>query len=164
MNPVDFEEYKFIKNNPETINQNILNRNLNKTIEKFNLPKSYYFKILNDRCKIHWAIIKEEDNKTFIYFINIYGQVFDKLEFENIKIAKRLLRKNHFISSNNKKCPYKPIEPLFLKLNNGKKSAPYSKGNLWIPQERYKNLNIQKKQRKSFFSNILNSKPTRKAK
>ena len=155
MNPLDFDEYKLIKNRTEILNKKNLNFAQNNNYKKFNLPKSFYFKILNDRCKIHWAVIMKETDKFCIYFINVFGQAFDKLEFKNINIAKRLLRKNKFISNNNKKCPYMPVEPIFIKLNIGKKSAPYSKGNLWRKQERYNIEAVSKKSKINFFNKIF---------
>ena len=105
-------------------------------IDRFEFPKYFYFKVLNDRCHIHWAIIKEENNKAIIYFINYRGIIFDKLEYKKVKKAQRELRKNKFAFCTNQKCPYLPISPVYLKLGQGKKSAPYSKGNLWNFKER----------------------------
>ena len=112
------------------------------------MPKNFWFKIYNDRLQIHFAFIVEEDNEICVFFSNAKGQVFDKLKYINKKIAKRLLRKNKFVSSSNKKCPFIPAQPLYKKLMSGRKTAPYSVGNLWIPQERYKNINYKIELRK----------------
>lgn len=108
------------------------------------MPKIFWFKIYNDRLQIHFAFIIEENNEIYVFFSNAKGQIFDKLEFKNKKIAKRLLRKNKFVSSSNKKCPYLPVTPLYKKIMTGKKTAPYSIGNLWITQERYKTIEYKK--------------------
>jgi len=99
--------------------------------ESFSMPKTFYFRILPDRLAIHWAIIKEVENKAIIYFINDWGRVFDKLELKSVKIARRQLRKNGFEFSTNRYCPKQPPQPIYINLSEGKKSAPYSKGNLW---------------------------------
>lgn len=99
--------------------------------EKFKFPQYYYFRYVPSRLTIHWAIIKEYENITKVYFINDRGRAFDELEFKSKKIAQRQLRKNGFYFSTNRYCPFRPIEPIFVKLSVGKKTAPYSKGNLW---------------------------------
>lgn len=99
--------------------------------EKFEFPQYYYFRYVPSRLTIHWAIIKEYENITKVYFINDRGRAFDELEFKSKKIAQRQLRKNGFYFSTNRYCPFRPIEPIFVKLSVGKKTAPYSKGNLW---------------------------------
>ncbi len=99
-------------------------------IESFNMPKNFYFRYLPDRIQIHWAVIKQEGERVFVYFINKYGRAFDKLEFNNIKIARRRLRKCGFDFSTNRHCYKSPWEPIYIQLSNGRKSAPYSKGNL----------------------------------
>ena len=104
----------------------------------FDFPKTFYFKYCPDRFEIHWAIIKEIDDKFKIYFINNGGRVFDELEFKKKKIAQRQLRKNGFDFSTNRFCPFIPPEPIYIKLSKGKKSAPYSKGNLWNKVQRNK--------------------------
>ena len=75
--------------------------------------------------------MREENENFVVYFINVSGQAFDKLEFKSKKQAQRALRRNHFYFSTNKHCPYIPINPIYVKLCEGKKSAPYSKGRLW---------------------------------
>ena len=55
------------------------------------------------------------------------------MEFRTKKLAQRALRRNKFYFSTNKKCPYEPVQPIYVKLGEGRKSAPYSKGNLWKP-------------------------------
>ncbi len=118
-------------------------------LEKFDMPKTFYFRYLPDRRVIHWAIIKgvnkvvnvRANNEVVIYFINNWGRVFDKIECKNIKIARRRLRRNGFDFSTNKYCPYTPPEPIYIKLSEGRKSAPYSKGNLWQSVQRTKNHN-----------------------
>lgn len=139
MNPLKFEQaiYKKQIESGEILFPEKYEIKRNISPLKFEMPKSFWFKVLNDRCEIHWAVIKNENQKYNIYFINVFGQVFDIIELSNVRIAKRLLRKNKFISSNNRKVPYMPIQPCFLYPEKGKKSAPYSKGNLWIRQERY---------------------------
>ena len=62
----------------------------------FDFPKSYYFRVLDDRLAIHWAVIRAEDGKWSVYFINVEGRAFDKLIFKSKKIAQRRLRKNKF--------------------------------------------------------------------
>ncbi len=105
-------------------------------IERFYMPKTFYFRYLPDRLIIHWAIIKQCDNCVNVYFINNYGRVFDKLEFKNIKIARRRLRKCGFDFSTNRFCPSIPREPIYIQLCCGKKSAPYSIGNLFQKVQR----------------------------
>ena len=109
-------------------------------IERFDMPKTFYFRYLPDRLKIHWAIIVPKCGgyrpPVYVYFINDWGRVFDKLEFKNVKIARRRLRRNGFDFSTNKYCPYMPPEPIYIKLSEGKKSAPYSKGNLFQSVQR----------------------------
>ena len=100
-------------------------------LETFEFPKCFYFRYISARRTLHWAIIKEYTNTTKVYFINDKGRVFDELEFKSKKIAQRQLRKNGFDFSTNRYCPFIPIEPIYVKLSEGKKSAPYSKGNLW---------------------------------
>lgn len=105
-------------------------------LETFEFPKTFYFRFYPDRMAIHWAIVKPAENFVNVYFINNWGRVFDKLEFKNIKIARRRLRKNGFDFSTNRFCPHLPPEPIYIKLSEGKKSAPYSKGNLWQKVQR----------------------------
>lgn len=100
-------------------------------LESFDMPKTFYFRYLPERSEMHWAIIKTEATCAKIYFIESWGRVFDILEFKNEKIARRRLRRNGFYFSTNKYCPFTPKEPLYIKLSQGNKSAPYSKGNLW---------------------------------
>ena len=95
------------------------------------MPKTFYFRYLPERSEMHWAIIKTEATCAKIYFIESWGRVFDILQLKNEKIARRRLRRNGFYFSTNKYCPFTPREPLYIKLSHGKKSAPYSKGNLW---------------------------------
>ena len=136
MKAQDFNEAKLIKTGYYL---NDLNEIKNRSeYTNFNMPKNFWFKIYNDRLQIHYAFIVDKNNNIYIFFSNVKGQIFDKLQFKNIKVAKRLLRKNKFVSSSNKKCPYLPITPLYEKIMTGKKTAPYSVGNLWIKQERYK--------------------------
>jgi hypothetical protein len=106
--------------------------------EHFSFPKTFYFKYCSCGAEIHWAIIKEVDNKFKIYFINNWGRVFDELEFGKKKIAQRQLRKNGFDFSTNTFCPFIPPEPIYIKLSKGKKSAPYSIGNKWKKIKRNK--------------------------
>ena len=98
MKPTDFEEAKWLKSFRYDSSA-IANREwfLNKydVVRRFPFPEYFYFKVLNDRCHIHWAIIKEEDNKAVIYFINYRGIVFDKLEYKKVRKAQRELRKNN---------------------------------------------------------------------
>ena len=135
MNPENFYEAKWRK-----VWHNNINRGgyLEKHPEflKFDFSETYYFRILDDRMAIHWAVIRPEDGKWSVYFINVEGRAFDKLIFKSKKIAQRRLRKNKFFFSTNKKCPYTPVNPIYVRLSSGKKSAPYSKGNLWIKSER----------------------------
>ena len=109
-------------------------------IERFNMPKTFYFRFLPDRLKIHWAIIVPNDSgyrpRVTVYFINDWGRAFDKLEFKNAIIARRRLRKCGFDYSTNKYCKYSPLEPIYIQLSEGKKSAPYSKGNLFQSVQR----------------------------
>lgn len=115
--------------------------------KRIEFPKTFYFRYLPDRRAIHWAIIKKineadnNDKRVNIYFINDWGRVFDKLEFKNIKIARRRLRKNGFDFSTNRYCPYIPPKPVYINLSSGKNSAPYSKGNLWTKVYRGKQNN-----------------------
>ncbi len=97
---------------------------------QFDFPEHFYFKIYNDRLKIYWAVIIKEE-KWCVYFISMLGRAFDKLEFATKKQAQRALRRNKFSFSTNKYCPYKPISPIYINIGEGRKSAPYSKGNLW---------------------------------
>lgn len=115
-------------------NYNFLSRH--PEFEKFEMPKTFYFRILPHNYRVHWAIIKPADKYVNIYFINIWGRVFDKLEFKNIKIARRKLRQNGFNFSTNRYFPFTPPEPIYIKLSRGPKSAPYSKGKLWKPVQR----------------------------
>lgn len=105
----------------------------------FEMPKIFWFKYFTDRQEYHYAAIKRLGGLSIIYFINQYGQIFDKLLYKSYKVAKRLLRKNKFICSSNKKCDILPKKLIYKNIMNGKKTAPYSKGTLWIVQERYKN-------------------------
>lgn len=105
-------------------------------IKHFEFPKYFYFKYLPDRHTIHWAIIKPFEDKVKIYFINDLGRIFDELEYKSKKIAKRRLRRNGFNFSTNDYCPFTPPEPIYIQLSYGKKSAPYSKGNLWHSVQR----------------------------
>ncbi len=107
-------------------------------IEKFDMPKTFYFRYLPERHTMHWAIIKPDDKFVNVYFINNWGRVFDKLEFKNTKIARRRLRKCGFDFSTNRYCPFTPPEPIYIQLSEGKKSAPYSKGNLFQSVQRSK--------------------------
>ena len=107
-------------------------------LESFDMPKTFYFRYLPDSCCIHWAIIKNMRNRVVIYFINHNGRVFDKLEFESEKLARRGLRRCGFDFSTNRYCPFIPQEPIYIKCFCGKKSAPYSKGKLWCSVQRNK--------------------------
>ena len=97
----------------------------------FDFPKHFYFRYLPEQRQMHWAIIKPFEDKVKIYFINDWGRVFDELEYKKKKIAQRRLRRNGFDFSTNVYCPFTPPEPIYIKLSHGKKTAPYSKGNLW---------------------------------
>lgn len=119
-------------------NHNYLSRH--PEIEHFYMPKTYYFRYLPERMEIHWAIIVPL-NDTYhspatIYFINNFGRVFDKLEFKSVKIARRRLRKCGFDYSTNRYCEETPREPIYIQLSEGRKSAPYSKGNLFQSVQR----------------------------
>ena len=111
-------------------------------LEYFDMPKTFYFRYLPDRPTIHWAIIVPKDNgyraRVTVYFINSYGRVFDKLEFKHAKIARRRLRKCGFDFSTNRYCPFTPMKPIYIQLSEGKKTAPYSKGNLFQSVQRDK--------------------------
>ena len=112
---------------------------LHPEIEHFEMPKTFYFKYLPERKSIHWAIIKPtQTRQVVIYFIYSYGRIFDKIEVNNIKTAQRLLRKNGFEFSTNRFCPFIPREPIYVQLHCGKKTALYSKGNLWQSVKRNK--------------------------
>ena len=125
---------------------NIINNNENNDNDcYFKMPKIFWFKYLFDRQQYHYAVILKQYNLFVIYFINQYGQIFDKLLYKNYKVAKRLLRKNKFVCSSNKKCDCLPKKPIYKNLMNGKKTAPYSKGTLWLVQERYNNPNLDEK-------------------
>ena len=115
-------------------NQDYLSRH--PEIERFDMPKTFYFRYLPDRLEIHWAIIKPVQGFVNVYFINEYGRVFDKLEFKNVKIARRRLRKCGFDFSTNRYCAETPREPIYILLSEGKKSAPYSKGNFFKSVQR----------------------------
>lgn len=121
-------------------NQNYLSRH--PELEKFDMPKTFYFRYFPDRQQMHWAIIVPLNNTyhspVTVYFINNWGRVFDKLEFKSVKIARRRLRRNGFDFSTNRYCLFTPPEPIYIKLSEGKKSAPYSKGNLWQSVQRNK--------------------------
>ena len=117
-----------------TNNHDYLSRHLE--IERFYMPKTFYFRYLPDRMAIHWAIIKPADGFVNVYFINNFGRVFDKLEFKSVKIARRRLRKCGFDFSTNKYCSKTPREPIYIQLSEGRKSAPYSKGNLFQSVQR----------------------------
>ena len=119
-------------------------------IERFDMPKTFYFRYLPDRLEIHWAIIKPADGYVNVYFINNIGRVFDKLEFKNIKIARRRLRKCGFDYSTNKCCKETPREPIYVQLSEGKKSAPYSKGNLFQSVQR----STHDKAKKSYYKGL----------
>ena len=142
MKPTDFKEAKWLKSfryDSSAIADREWFLNKYDIVKRFPFPEYFYFKVLNDRCHIHWAIIKEEDNKAIIYFINYRGIVFDKLEYKKVRKAQRELKKNKFIFCTNQKCPYLPLSPVYLRLGQGKKSAPYSKGNLWNWKEKVYN-------------------------
>ena len=128
----------YIKETAEWLNKTSNNEYLARhpDLENFNMPKYFYFRIYPDKAQIHWAIIKKNETFVTIYFINNMGRIFDKLEFKNIKIARRRLRKNGFDFSTNRYCPFLPSEPLYINLCTGKKTAPYSKGNLWQSVQR----------------------------
>jgi hypothetical protein len=146
MKPTDFEEAKWLKSfrcNGTAIADREWFLNKYDIIKRFPFPEYYYFKVLNDRCHIHWAIIKEEDNKAVIYFINYRGIVFDKLEYKKVRKAQRELRKNKFIFCTNQKSPYLPLSPVYLRLGEGRKSAPYSKGNLWNFKQKTQQIIVQ---------------------
>lgn len=147
MKPTEFEEAKWLESfryNGTAIADREWFLNKYDVVRRFPFPEYFYFKVLNDRCHIHWAIIKEEDNKAVIYFINYRGIVFDKLEYKKVRKAQRELRKNKFVFCTNQKCPYLPLSPVYLRLGQGKKSAPYSKGNLWNWKEKVYNSIAEK--------------------
>lgn len=159
MKPTEFEEAKWLKSF-KCDSAAIANREwfLSKydIVKRFPFPKYFYFKVLNDRCHIHWAIIQEENNKAIIYFINYRGIVFDKLEYQKVRKAQRELRKNKFAFCTNQKCPYLPLSPVYMRLGQGKKSAPYSKGNLWQSGRQNKKYTdkLQNTYNKNFLNNI----------
>lgn len=127
----DFPEIKWIINNQKKMNRYMsVYRQDHPQFRCFNFPEYFYFKIYNDRLVLHWAVILKEE-KWSVYFISMRGRAFDKLEFKTKKQAQRALRRNKFSFSTNKYCPYKPISPIYINIGEGKKSAPYSKGNLW---------------------------------
>ena len=109
-------------------------------IERFYMPKTFYFRYLPDKMEIHWAIIVPQNSgyrpRVTVYFINSFGRVFDKLEFKHEKIARRRLRKCGFDYSTNRYCKETPREPIYIQLSEGKKSAPYSRGNLFQSVQR----------------------------
>ena len=121
-------------------------------IERFDMPKTFYFRYLPDRLAIHWAIIKPADGYVNVFFINNIGRVFDKLEFKNVKIARRRLRKCGFDYSTNKYCKETPREPIYIQLSEGKKSAPYSKGNLFKSVQR--DRSSQDKSKESYYKGL----------
>ena len=123
-------------------------------LEGFDFPEHFYFRYLPERQELHWAIIKPLGDKVKIYFINNWGRVFDELEFKKKKIAQRQLRKNGFDFSTNVYCPFTPPEPIYIKLSYGKKTAPYSKGNLWQSVKR--DSNKKKKAQKMIFKQQVN--------
>ena len=127
----NFPEIKWIISKQDSMNRCMsVYRQDHPYFKCFDFPGYFYFKIYNDRLVIHWAVIRKEENWS-VYFISMRGRAFDKLEFKTKKQAQRALRRNKFYFSTNKYCPYKPISPIYINLGEGKKSAPYSKGNLW---------------------------------
>ncbi len=144
-----FHEFNWLNNRTqEIISSNMAYRKRHPEFEQFDMPEIFWFKIYPDRQAVHWAIIRKiNDSNVEICFIDVNGRIFDKLFFKHEKIAKRLLRKNKFYSNRNKKPPYMPVQPLFVNLSTGKKTAPYSKGNLWIPQDRFALLKAKKRRR-----------------
>lgn len=130
-------------------------------IERFDMPKTFYFRYFPEKKQIHWAITKPTQNGTTIYFIHNYGKIFDKIEVKNIKTARRLLRRNGFEFSTNRYCPFTPHEPIYIQLDCGKKSAPYSKGNLWQSVKRDKK-HIDKLEKTCFKQIIKFYKTSRK--
>lgn len=127
----NFPEIKWVTSRQDLMNRCMsVYRQDHSYIKCFDFPEYFYFKVYNDRLVIHWAVIRKEENWA-VYFINMSGRAFDKLEFKTKKQAQRALRRNKFYFSTNKYCPYKPISPIYINLGEGKKSAPYSKGNLW---------------------------------
>ena len=134
----NFHEFKWLMNRtPEIIESNDAYRKRHPEFEKFDMPESFWFKIYPDRQVVHWAVLRKKEENFEIYFVNVNGQAFDKLTFKQEKVAKRLLKKNKFYSSKNVKPPYLPILPIFVNLCTGKKTAPYSKGRLWVVQDRF---------------------------
>ena len=147
MNPENFYEAKWRKNYaPMQYESRCAYLKRHSEFWELDFPKTYYFKIYDDRCAIHWAVIRDTKHNYFakepyiVYFIDVTGQAFDKLEFKTKKQAQRALRKNKFFFSTNKKCPYEPVTPIYINLHSGKKSAPYSKGNLWTEKDREKSI------------------------
>ena len=136
-------------------------------IERFNanMPEDFYFRYYPDARRMHWAIIVKagtEDSSVFIYFIDRGGRVFDILKFSKKKIAQRRLRKNGFEYTKNRFCPFTPAEPIYIKLGEGKKSAPYSKGKLWESVSRNKKhidkiVNTYIKQEIEYYEKIYKS-------
>jgi len=158
MNPEKFEEAQWlqsVRNNEDY--QNYRNEYLQyrPSFTQFIFPKYFYFKILNDRLAIHWAVIKQDISTWIVYFINAEGRAFDKLEFRTKKRAQRALRRNGFYFSTNKKCPYLPLEKIYVRFHYGKKSTPYSHplGRLW-DYERKKQPCIVFEKKEKIYSEI----------
>src|SRR5574344_1635726 len=97
MNPEQFFEAKWLKNRtPEIIKENYSYRKKHTEFKYINFPKEYYFRIRHDINAINWAIIVKENKKYSIYFININGQAFDKLVYNDYWFARKALKKNKF--------------------------------------------------------------------
>ena len=154
----DFPEIKFITSIQEEMNRCMsVYRRDHPQFRCFDFPEHFYFKIYNDRLVIHWAVIFPHLRGEYwnVYFINMRGRVFDMLVFKTKKQAQRALRKNKFSFSTNKYCPYKPISPVYINMGEGKKSAPYSKGNLWNPIQKTQRLTKPVKKQSNCWELIL---------
>ena len=144
----DFPEIKWITSIQDKMNESMsVYRAKHPQFRQFDFPEHFYFKVYNDRLVIHWAVLLKEENWS-IYFINMRGRAFDRLEFKTKKQAQRALRRNKFSFSTNKCCPYKPISPIYINIGEGKKSAPYSKGKLWDFYRKTRNIPVQNVQTK----------------
>lgn len=127
----DFHQYKWLISRTDFIKrENQAYRDRHPEFKRLEFPDEFFFRVLPDRQALHWAIIVKEE-KYSIYFIDVNGQAFDKLEFRTYDYAVERLEKNFFQSNKKCVCPYEPVKPVFVDLRHGKKSAPYSKGNLW---------------------------------
>ena len=133
MKPQDFYEAIWVRSRtPDVVEYNAKYREKHSEFEQFDMPEEFWYKVYYEYQVINWAVIKQaQDDKITVYFINVNGRAFDKLVFDNENVAKIMLKLNGFVSNNKKHSPYLPVLPIFVSLCKGKKTAPYSKGNLW---------------------------------